>query len=129
MKAKAMPSMCACGVGLTGLLALGFGCTTTPEPNPPDTSHAEWTVYTHAVCNGARVDNQLDLCVPRSSLDAAQPGDNAARQWSDLWRGACEADQGLIGTAQEGQLCVYPGTVQPANWGCSVNLVFKWTGC
>lgn len=107
----------------TGLVILLLvGCTSDAD-FPKQSTDEAWAIHTHATCNGVRVDGELDVCVQPSSRDVALPGDTEAREWADIWRGACLAESGLIGTSKEGQQCLADDGVTAAPFGCEVNLV------
>lgn len=101
--------------------ALLSACTTvdvvdTDPPHAPAEQY-RWTVYTHASCDGARVDGSQVLVT--GDFDSHDADNYAA-----LWKGACMASEGLIGTPLEGHLCVLADDT-PAPWGCDATVEFS----
>lgn len=99
----------------------------TPEPTPA-ASRVEWTMYTHATCDGVQVDAVHTLCLDQSPQDYLEPGMAAANDAMALWRAGCLATQGHIGTDAEDHLCVsqFGG---PAPYGCDASLQYEFRAC
>jgi hypothetical protein len=116
----------------TVLAAALAACTTVdvePSATSPATERVLWIVHTHAACDGARIDDAQRVCVaPDPARDVDVPGDHGATEYAALWQAACLATQGNIGTPDEAMLCVIPGTVTPAPYGCDTNLELVGAG-
>jgi len=100
-----------------------------PAPAPTSTSTA-WIVWTEAACNGTAVHDSQRLCLnadPRRDLYIA--GDHAADDFVSLWKGACSATQGLIGTVNENKACTAPNTLDPAPWLCDAGADPTFEAC
>lgn len=117
-------------IALAAMLATS--CTADQSPPAPraqsQRSDMLYICYSHATCNGVRVDQRHELCTRSSADDVLIQGDAAAQDWVLAWRATCSIDQGLVVGLDVGKYCLQENG-QPSTWGCEASCEPAFEAC